>query len=83
MSSIKAEQEAFKRAEALLGAMATTQAASFAGVASKLDSVVRWGEAWAEHPSASPWPQIRSAHGELAALGRQTTPSLFFPGDAR
>ena len=79
-SSIKAEQEAFQRAEALLEAMAATRAITIAGVAGKLDAVVRWGEAWAEHPSAFPWQQIRSAHGDLVALGRQTAPDAFFPG---
>ena len=80
-SSIKAEQEAFQRAEALLEAMVATQAASLAGVAGKLDAVVRWGEAWAEHPSTFLWQQIRSAHRDLVALGRQTAPDAFFPGD--
>lgn len=79
-STMKAEQKAFNRAEALLEAMAATRAASLAGVAGKLDAVVRWGEAWAEHPSTFPWQQIRSAHGDLVALGRQTAPDAFFPG---
>ena len=79
-SSMKAEHEAFQRAEALLDAMASTRAASLAGVAGKLDAVVRWGEAWAEHPSTFPWQQIRSAHADLVALGRQTAPDAFFPG---
>ncbi len=80
-SSIKAEQQAFQRAEALLEAMAATRAITIAGVAGKLDAVVRWSEAWAEHPSTFPWQQIRSAHADLVALGRQAAPGLFFPGD--
>lgn len=79
-STMKAEQQAFNRAEAILDAMAATRAASLAGVAGKLDAVVRWGEAWAEHPSTFPWQQIRSAHADLVALGRQAAPDLFFPG---
>ena len=80
-STTKAEQQAFNRAEVILEAMATTRAASLAGVAGKLDAVVRWGEAWAEPPSTFPWQQIRSAHSDLVALGRQTAPDLVFPGD--
>jgi hypothetical protein len=80
-STMKAEQEAFQRAEALLEAMAATRANSLAGVAGKLDAVVRWGEAWAEYPSTFPWQQIRSAHGDLVSLGRQTAPDAFFPED--
>ncbi|MGQ2906186.1 MAG: hypothetical protein ACT6RL_21570 [Neoaquamicrobium sediminum] len=78
-SSMKAEQQAFQRAEAILEAMAATRAVSLAGVAGKLDAVVRWGEAWAEHRLTFPWQQIRSAHRDLVALGRQTAPDAFFP----
>ncbi|MEO3388255.1 hypothetical protein [Mesorhizobium sp. CAU 1741] len=81
-SCMKAERQAFKRAEALLETMASTQAASLAGVAGKLDAVVRWGEAWAEHSSTFPWQQIRSAHLDVVRLGRQMVPSVFFPGDS-
>ncbi|GHD21346.1 hypothetical protein ACFOEZ_19935 [Tianweitania populi] len=67
-STMKAEQGAFKQAEALLDAMAITQAASLAGVANKLEAVSRWGAAWDEHPKEFPWPQIRSAHQDLVRL---------------
>ncbi|WP_189506383.1 hypothetical protein [Tianweitania populi] len=67
-STMKAEQAAFKQAEALLDTMATTQAASLAGVANKLEAVSRWGAAWDEHPKEFPWPQIRSAHQDLVRL---------------
>jgi hypothetical protein len=80
-SSMKAEQQAFNRAEAILDAMAATRAATLAGVAGKLDAVMRWGEAWAEPPSTFPWQQIRSAHSDLVALGRQMAADAFFPGD--
>jgi len=67
-STMRAEQSEFSRAESLLDAMATTQAASLAGVAGKLDAVSRWGAAWEERPKEFPWPQIRSAHQDLVRL---------------
>ena len=69
-STMKAEQAAFSQAEALLDAMVSTQAASLAGVAAKLEAVSRWGADWDEHPKEFPWPQIQSAYQDLVRLTR-------------
>lgn len=42
---------------------------SSAGVAAKLDAVLREGNIW-EDGSEFPWPQIRSALDDLARIGR-------------
>lgn len=77
---LRAERAAFARIEALLEALATTPAVSLAGVAGKLDAVLREGEVW-EDRSAFPWPQIRAARDDLIRIGRQLTPGAVFPGD--
>lgn len=77
--TMKAEQEAFSRAKIVLDGLATTPATSIAGVAGKLDAVARWGEAWDERPGTFPWPQIKSAHGDLVRLSRQAMPDAFIP----
>ncbi|MDH6230781.1 hypothetical protein M2281_001353 [Mesorhizobium soli] len=77
---LRAERAAFTRIEALLEALATTPAASLAGIAGKLDAVLREGEAW-EDCAAFPWPQIRAAHDDLIRIGRQLTPGAVFPDD--
>lgn len=77
---LRAERAAFARIEALLVALATTPAVSLAGVAGKLDAVLREGEAW-EDSSAFPWPQIRAARADLVRIGRRLTPDAAFPGN--
>lgn len=52
------------RAEALWAAPAT----SLAGVAAKLDALLRQGE-WCEDCPEFPWPQLRSAFEDLLRLG--------------
>jgi len=66
-----------RQGEDLLEALATTPATSLAGVAGKLDAV-REGET-CEECGEFPWPQIRSAFGDLMRIGRQMTPERFFP----
>jgi hypothetical protein len=71
--ALKAEREAEQREENLLKALSVTPATSLAGVAGKLDAVIRRDEAWEDY-SKHPWPQIRSARDDLVRLG------LLFPG---
>ncbi|TIX45341.1 MAG: hypothetical protein E5W81_07410 [Mesorhizobium sp.] len=68
-AALRAEREAGERTQDLLEAFSKTPAATFAGVAGKLDAVLREGEAW-EKCSEFPWPQIRSALNDLLRIGR-------------
>lgn len=68
-ATVRAEREAGDRASDLLDAMAATSATSLAGVAAKLDAVLREGNIW-EDGSEFPWPQIRSALDDLAHMRR-------------
>ncbi|MDL2410148.1 hypothetical protein PY650_31950 [Rhizobium calliandrae] len=68
-ATVQAEREADERALDLLSAMAATSATSPAGVAAKLDAVLREGNIW-EDGSEFPWPLIRSVLDDLARLGR-------------
>ncbi|MER9274993.1 hypothetical protein [Mesorhizobium sp. M0643] len=81
-AALRAEREAGDRAEDLLEAFATTPATTLAGVAGKLDAVLREGEAW-EECSEFPWPQIRSALSDLVRIAEQMVPEQFFPGERR
>lgn len=47
-AALRAEREAGDRAQDLLEAFSTTPATTLAGVAGKLDAVLREGEAWEE-----------------------------------
>ncbi|MEO9338880.1 hypothetical protein ABFT80_15790 [Mesorhizobium sp. SB112] len=76
---IEAEREAEKREDGLLEALSLTPATSLAGVAGKLDAVMRRDEAWEDY-SKHPWPQIRAARDDLVRIGRQMAPGVFFPG---
>ena len=76
-SGLRAEQEGFQRIKVLLEALSTTPATSLAGVAGKLDAVMREGEAWEECSSDFPWPQIRSARDDLVRIGQLMTPEFF------
>ncbi|WP_395448938.1 hypothetical protein ACHMW7_03205 [Aminobacter sp. UC22_36] len=69
-AGLKDEQAAFARLDALLEALSTTEAASLAGVAGKLDAVMREGQARNEG-LAFPWPQVRSARDDLLRIGRE------------
>ncbi|MER9121222.1 hypothetical protein NKH93_32505 [Mesorhizobium sp. M0954] len=66
-AALRAEREAGERAADLLEAFSTTPATTLAGVAGKLDAVLREGEAW-EECSEFPWPQIRSALSDLVRI---------------
>ncbi|MER8701710.1 hypothetical protein [Mesorhizobium sp. M1273] len=67
IATLRAERDAAERTEHLLEAFSTTSATSLAGVAGKLDAVLREGEAW-EECSEFPWPQIRSALSDLVRI---------------
>jgi hypothetical protein len=69
-AALQAEQEAGDRAQDLLEKLATTPAMTLAGVAGKLDAVLREGKTWEEEDSEFPWPQIRSALGDLVRMGK-------------
>ena len=68
---IRAEIAAGDRAETLLEALSETPAISLAGVAAKLDAILREGQ-----PSKSdaefPWPQIRAVLQDAVRIGEQT-----------
>ncbi|MER9579462.1 hypothetical protein NKJ36_25130 [Mesorhizobium sp. M0142] len=72
-AALKAERETGDRAKDLLEALSTTPATTLAGVAGKLDAVLREGETW-EECSEYPWPQIRSALSDLVRIAQQTMP---------
>ncbi|QCL97487.1 hypothetical protein CFBP7129_15795 [Agrobacterium tumefaciens] len=75
-AAVQAEREAGDRAEDLLDAMAATSATTLAGVAAKLDAILREGNIF-EDGSEFPWPQIRSVLDDLARMG--TSPGLPCP----
>ncbi|KUM25579.1 hypothetical protein AU467_25735 [Mesorhizobium loti] len=64
--------------EALMAASATT----LAGVAGKLDAVLREGES-AEDCTDFPWPQLRAALVDLVRIGLARQPGAFMPGSDR
>jgi hypothetical protein len=69
-AALRAEREAADRAEDLLEALSKTPAASLAGVAAKLEAVLREGEI-SEGSCEFPWPQIRSAFEDIRDLRRE------------
>jgi pimeloyl-ACP methyl ester carboxylesterase len=71
---MRAESEAADRAEAWLEALAETPAISLAGVAAKLDAILREGQP-SKDDAEFPWPQIRSALEDIGRIGGQTEPS--------
>ncbi|MCP9233428.1 hypothetical protein NMG46_24875 [Mesorhizobium sp. LMG 17147] len=68
-AAFRAEREASEKMQDLLQAFSTTPATTLAGVAGKLDAVLREGEAW-EECSEFPWPQIRSALNDLVHIAK-------------
>ncbi|MER8388334.1 hypothetical protein NKH14_22940 [Mesorhizobium sp. M1380] len=78
--ALRAEREASGRTHDLLEAFSTTPATTLAGLAGKLDAVLREGEA-GEECSDFPWPQIRSALGDLVRIAQQTMPEQCFHGE--
>ncbi|MER9419214.1 hypothetical protein NKI95_25190 [Mesorhizobium sp. M0306] len=67
IAALRAERQAGERTKDLLDAFSITPATTLAGVAGKLDAVLREGEAW-EECSEFPWPQIRSALSDLVRI---------------
>ncbi|MER9282120.1 hypothetical protein NKI58_33965 [Mesorhizobium sp. M0522] len=72
-AALRAEREAGDRAEELVQAFSAVPDATLAGVAGKLDAVLREGEAW-EECSEFPRPQIRSALNDLVRIAQQMIP---------
>ncbi|MER8470446.1 hypothetical protein NKH23_13630 [Mesorhizobium sp. M1328] len=81
-AALRAEREAGERAEDLLEAFSTTPATTLAGVAGKLDALLREGEA-CEECREFPWPQIRSALSDLMRIADPMMPEQFFHGKQR
>ena len=73
-AAMLAEHEAANQAEALLEELSGTPAATLAGVAAKLDAVLKEGQP-SEDEAEFPWPQIRSAFEDIAGIRRQSEPS--------
>ncbi|MER9183100.1 hypothetical protein [Mesorhizobium sp. M0767] len=73
-TSLLAECEAAERAQALLEVLSQVPATSLAGIAAKLDAVLREGE-YSLHDGESPWPQIRSALDDIARIREQKVTS--------
>ncbi|TPL35990.1 hypothetical protein [Mesorhizobium sp. B2-4-6] len=69
-TTLKAEREAADRAADLLDLLSRTPATSLAGVAAKLDAVLREGQPSEDDPEF-PWPQIRSVLEDIVRLGTQ------------
>lgn len=76
------EQAASDREQSLLEALTITPAATLAGVAAKLDAVLREGEYY-EDCTEFPWPQVRSALADLVRIAQALQPGLFMPGSDR
>ncbi|WP_292060853.1 hypothetical protein [Mesorhizobium sp.] len=72
-AALHAEREAADRAEDMLEMLSETPAASLAGVAAKLDAVLREGEV-SEDSIEFPWPQIRSALDDVIRIGQKLVP---------
>ncbi len=73
-TGLLAECEAGEKARELLEAFSQVPATSLAGVAAKLDAVLREGE-YSLHDSEPPWPQIRSALDDIARIREQKVSS--------
>ncbi len=65
----EAEERAGEHEQELAEALWVTPARSLAGIACKLDALLREGE-WCETCPEFPWPQIRSALTDLMRLAR-------------
>ncbi|KXF77176.1 hypothetical protein ATN84_07075 [Paramesorhizobium deserti] len=74
-AEIRADRTEMKLADALMATPATT----LAGVAGKLDAVLRRGEYFEAGPDF-PWPQLRAALADLVRIGQAWQPGLFMPG---
>lgn len=72
-AALHAERESADRAEDMLEMLSETPAASLAGVAAKLDAVLREGEV-SEDSIEFPWPQIRSTLDDVIRIGQRLVP---------
>ncbi len=72
-ATLRAESDAADRAEALLEALSDTPAISLAGVAAKLDAILREGQP-SKDDAEFPWPQIRSVLEDIGRIGGQIEP---------
>lgn len=70
-AALKAEREAAEGAAELLEMLSRTPATSLAGVAAKLDAVLREGQP-SENDPEFPWPQIRSVLEDIVRIGQLT-----------
>ena len=71
--------EAVESEEALVDALIAMPAMTMAGVAAKLDAVLREGESW-EDSSDFPWSQIRCALDDMIRIERIADPDTLMPG---
>jgi len=69
-AAMLAEQEAANRAEVLLEELSETPATTLAGVAAKLDAMLKEGQS-SEGDAELPWPQIRSVLKDIDRISRQ------------
>ncbi|MCT7374724.1 hypothetical protein [Chelativorans salis] len=81
-SAKRAEQEASDREQDVFDTLTHTPATSLAGVAGKLDAILREGESW-EDCSDFPWPQVRSVLVDVVRIGQMLRPNAFMPGSER
>ena len=66
----------------LVERLMATPATTLAGVAGKLDVILREGES-SEDCAEAPWPQIRSALVDLIRIAKALHPAMFMPGSDR
>lgn len=69
-AAMLAEREAADQAEELLKVLSKTPATTLAGVAVKLDAVLKEGQP-SEDDAEFPWPQIRSVLEDIDRISRQ------------
>jgi hypothetical protein len=70
-ATLRAESQAADRAEAFLEALSETPAISLAGVAAKLDAILREGQP-SKDDAEFPWAQIRLVLEDIGRIGGQT-----------
>jgi len=78
----RAELAAADHEQELVEVLMATPATTLAGVAGKLDAVLREGESF-EECEEFPWPQIRAALVDLVRIGQALKPDAFMPGTDR
>ncbi|MCH2396469.1 hypothetical protein [Oceanibaculum sp.] len=78
----RAELAAADHEQELVEVLMATPANTLAGVAGKLDAVLREGES-VEECTEFPWPQLRSALVDLVGIAQTRLPGAFMPGSDR